>query len=128
MSAPCTATVAGSMVTATCTRLKGEMNSLRVGAVNLTATSQQKHIPQRTCLGCRATKPKRALARIVRTQEGRVTIDITGKERGRGAYLCPDADCARKALKASTLNRALRTSIDDAALAELLAWAEQLVK
>lgn len=94
--------------------------------VDRTATPQQKHIPHRTCLGCRATKPKRDLARIVRTAEGRVIVDTSGKARGRGAYFCPMTGCARRALKPSILNRALRITLDDAALAELRAWAEQL--
>ena len=91
-----------------------------------TAAPHGKHIPLRTCVGCRATKPKRTLARIVRTAEGHIAIDTTGKARGRGAYLCPKSACARRALKAGTLNRALRSNVDDAALAELRAWAEQL--
>ncbi|MYB77204.1 MAG: YlxR family protein [Chloroflexi bacterium] len=96
--------------------------------VNQAAAPQGKHIPQRTCLGCRTTKPKQALARIVRTADGRVAVDTTGKARGRGAYLCPNAGCARRALKAGTLKRALRVAIDDAALAELRAWAEQFAE
>jgi len=96
--------------------------------VSQAAAPQGKHIPQRTCLGCRKTKPKRTLARIVRAVDGSVAVDTTGKARGRGAYLCPDADCARRALKAGTLKRALRVAIDDAALAELRAWAEQFAE
>ena len=80
----------------------------------------------RTCLGCRATKPKPALVRIVRTAAGRAAIDSTGTARGRGAYLCPDAACAERALKAGTLNRALRTNVDKAALAALREWAASL--
>ena len=99
---------------------------MREGVVKRTATPQGKHIPQRTCLGCRTTKPKRELTRLVRTAAGGVEFDTTGKARGRGAYLCPDAACAGRALQASTLNRALRVSLNDAALAELRAWAEQL--
>jgi predicted RNA-binding protein YlxR (DUF448 family) len=93
-----------------------------------TATPQEKHIPQRTCLGCRTTKPKRSLTRIVRTAEGRVIIDTTGKARGRGAYFCPAVDCARQALRANVLSRALRVTIDDGALAELRAAVEQITE
>ncbi len=89
---------------------------------------QGRHIPQRTCIGCRQTKPKRDLARIVRTPEGGVTIDTAGKAEGRGAYVCVDAGCARRALRAGALKRALRTGIDAAALAELQAWAESLAE
>ena len=93
-----------------------------------TAMPRGKHIPQRTCIGCRQIKPKRDLARIVRTPAGRVTIDTAGKARGRGAYVCVDAGCAAKAVRAGTLQRALRTGIDTAALAELQAWAERLAE
>lgn len=94
--------------------------------VNTTATPQEKHTPQRTCLGCRTIKPKQSLTRIVRTAEGGAIVDATGKARGRGAYVCPTVDCARKALRANILNRALRVTIDDAALAELRASVEQM--
>lgn len=99
---------------------------MREGVVRRTAMPPGKRIPQRTCLGCRTTKPKRELIRLVRTAAGRVEFDTTGKARGRGAYLCPNVVCAGRALQASTLNRALRVSLDDAALAGLRAWAEQL--
>lgn len=66
------------------------------------------------------------MARIVRTQEGRLAVDATGKAQGRGAYVCAKADCAGKALKPGTLSRALRTGVDAAAVAELRVWAEQL--
>ena len=94
--------------------------------VTRAATPQAKHIPRRTCLGCRTTKPKRDLTRIVATAEGRVTVDATGKAPGRGAYLCPNAACAGQALKPGILSRALRVTLDRASLAELRAWAEQL--
>ena len=94
--------------------------------MNRTTTPHGKHIPRRTCLGCRTTKPKRDLTRIVSTAEGRVLVDATGKARGRGAYLCPKSGCAKQALTARTLSRALRTTIDGAALTELREWAEQL--
>ncbi|MCY4438069.1 MAG: YlxR family protein [Chloroflexi bacterium] len=83
-------------------------------------------MPQRTCLGCRAIKPKQSLIRIVRTAEGGALVDTTGKARGRGAYLCPTAACAKKALRANILNRALRVTLDNAALAELRASVEQI--
>ena len=53
----------------------------------------------RQCLGCREMKPKRELIRVVTTQDGEVHIDLTGKANGRGAYLCPNADCLKKAVK-----------------------------
>ena len=57
-----------------------------------------------------------------------MTVDATGKAQGRGAYLCPRADCARRALKAGILSRALRVKIDGASLTKLRALAEQLSK
>ncbi|MFS8640208.1 MAG: YlxR family protein, partial [Symbiobacteriaceae bacterium] len=52
-----------------------------------------KHVPQRTCIGCRAVRPKRELLRIVRTPEGEILFDPSGRRAGRGAYLCPSASC-----------------------------------
>jgi predicted RNA-binding protein YlxR (DUF448 family) len=67
-----------------------------------------KHVPQRTCIACRRTDPKRALVRLVRDGEGRVRIDATGKQAGRGAYLCHDPACWDQALRRRGLERALR--------------------
>lgn len=66
------------------------------------------------------------MARIVRTQEGRLAVDAVGNAQGRGAYVCAKAACAAQALKPGTLSRALRTGVDAAAMAELRAWAAQL--
>lgn len=71
-----------------------------------------KHVPQRMCVTCRERSAKRTLTRIVRTPEGAVEIDPTGKRNGRGAYLCDDPRCWEKALAADILARALKTSID----------------
>ena len=70
-----------------------------------------KHIPQRTCVGCRTTSSKREFMRIVRTPEGRVEIDPTGRRAGRGAYLCAQLSCWQDALAKDRLARALRTTI-----------------
>ena len=86
-----------------------------------------KKIPMRQCLGCREMKPKRELMRVVRSPEGQVGIDHNGKANGRGAYLCPKAECLKKAIKTKTLARALEVEIPqeiyDALLAELEAEA-----
>ncbi len=66
-----------------------------------------KKIPQRTCLGCKAVKPKKELVRIVRTPEGEVLVDPTGKKAGRGAYTCPSTECLEKAFKGTLLAQAL---------------------
>ena len=68
-----------------------------------------KHVPQRTCIGCRETLSKRELMRIVRTPEG-VRYDPTGKANGRGAYLHDKRSCWERALKGS-LAKALKTDL-----------------
>lgn len=87
--------------------------------------TKAKRIPQRTCVGCRATSAKREFVRIVRTPEGRVEVDATGKRNGRGAYLCARRPCWEEALKKDRLARALRTSIALQAREELRRYAEQ---
>jgi len=71
----------------------------------------QKKIPQRQCMGCRERKPKRELIRVVRGTDGTVNLDFGGKQNGRGAYICPDAECLKKAQKAKALERALEVPI-----------------
>jgi len=66
-----------------------------------------RRVPQRTCLGCQNVKPKREMVRIVRTPEGSVMIDATGKKPGRGAYLCPRLECLEIARKGKRIERAL---------------------
>lgn len=69
------------------------------------------HIPQRTCLGCWGSRDKRELIRLVRTSEGAVVVDPSGKRTGRGAYLCSLQECWRKGLKGKGLERRLRVSL-----------------
>ena len=83
-----------------------------------------KHIPQRTCIGCREVLPKRNLIRLVRTEEG-VRIDLSGRLPGRGAYLHDQKSCWIKGLKGS-LAKALRTTIQEQDLARLRAYMEDL--
>ncbi len=71
----------------------------------------QKKIPLRQCLGCREMKPKRELVRVVRSPEGHVSVDGTGRSPGRGAYICRDAGCLQKAIRSRALSRALETEI-----------------
>ncbi len=80
---------------------------------------RRKHIPQRTCVVCRRTFPKRELNRIIRTPEGNVLYDPTGKAQGRGAYLCNDLACWEKAISGNFLDRALRTKLTPAHRAAL---------
>ena len=72
---------------------------------------QQKKIPMRQCLGCREMKPKKELIRVVRSPEGEISLDFKGKASGRGAYVCPDAQCLQKAIKAKALERAFSAQI-----------------
>jgi predicted RNA-binding protein YlxR (DUF448 family) len=72
---------------------------------------KQRKIPQRTCIGCRTVRPKRDLIRIVRTPAGEILLDPTGKQSGRGAYLCPDTACMEQALRKKQLERALEAAI-----------------
>ena len=69
-----------------------------------------KHIPLRTCIACRSTEAKRGLVRIVRTPEGRVELDATGKRNGRGAYVHESRSCWDDALKKDRLGRALKVT------------------
>ena len=73
----------------------------------------QKKIPQRQCMGCRERKAKKELIRVVRTPEGAVCLDFSGKLNGRGAYICPCADCLKKARKAKSRARSLEVSIPE---------------
>src|SRR3954453_13523589 len=70
-----------------------------------------RHVPQRTCVGCREEQPKRALVRVVRGADGRVSLDPTGKAAGRGAYLCTRSACWATAFERGALARALRTTL-----------------
>lgn len=87
-------------------------------------TIRRKHIPQRTCVGCRQVMPKRSLIRIVRTPEG-VQVDPTGKMPGRGAYLHNLTSCWEKGLKGS-LAQALKTELTPEEHERLTAFAETL--
>jgi len=73
----------------------------------------EKKIPMRQCLGCREMKPKRELIRVVRSPEGEISLDFKGKANGRGAYVCPHADCLRKAIKARALEKAFSMKIPE---------------
>lgn len=72
-----------------------------------------KKIPQRRCLGCMQSFPKKELIRVVRTPESEVEIDLTGKKSGRGAYICKSEACLKKAVKAKRLQTNLEIEIPD---------------
>ena len=73
----------------------------------------EKKIPMRKCLGCGEMKPKKELIRAVKSPEGEISLDLTGKKSGRGAYICPDKSCFQKARKAKRLERALEAQIPE---------------
>ena len=73
----------------------------------------QKKIPQRQCMGCRERKNKREMIRVVRGTDGTVNLDFSGKAPGRGAYICPDPECLKKARKAKSLDRSLEVTIPE---------------
>ena len=82
---------------------------------------KKRKIPIRMCVGCREMKPKAELMRVVKPQEGECAIDRVGKAPGRGAYVCEDAECLKKAQKTHALERALEAKIDDAVFEQLAA-------
>ena len=92
---------------------------------------QQRKIPVRRCVGCNTQKPKKELVRVVRSPDGAVSVDLTGKKAGRGAYLCPSAACLAKARKAKRLQNAFGVPVPDDVFERLTAEitaAEQAAK
>lgn len=85
-----------------------------------------KHVPRRMCIACRGHDAKRGLYRIVRTPEGQVEPDPTGRRNGRGAYLCGQAACWEKALSSGMLARALNVNIETETLDALRRYASTL--
>lgn len=79
-----------------------------------------RKIPQRKCVGCNEMKDKKSLLRIVRSPEGLISLDLTGKKNGRGAYVCPDKECIKKAVKEKRLERALESNISEEVYQNLL--------
>lgn len=74
---------------------------------------QTKKVPVRMCSGCGQHIPKKELIRVVRSPEGELSVDLVGKKSGRGAYLCQNVECLRKARKARRLERSLSCQIPD---------------
>lgn len=72
-----------------------------------------KKVPLRMCAGCGEMFDKRTLVRVVKSPEGEVSLDLTGKKAGRGAYVCKNADCLKKARKKRAFERAFSIQIDD---------------
>ena len=70
-----------------------------------------KKIPMRQCVGCREMKPKKELVRVDKSPTGEITVDFRGKAPGRGAYVCPNTDCLKRAIKSKALERGFETAI-----------------
>ena len=83
------------------------------------AVPGQKKVPERRCVGCQGTFPKRDLLRVLRSPEGVISIDFTGKKGGRGAYLCKNEACFKKARKSGIIHRALECEISEEIYDEL---------
>lgn len=79
-----------------------------------------KKIPQRKCVGCGEMKDKKSLLRIVRSPEGEISLDKTGKKNGRGAYVCPCKECITLSIKQKGLERSLKVPVDPSVLTGLL--------
>lgn len=84
-----------------------------------------RHVPVRTCAGCREPRPRRELVRIVRSADGSVSVDLTGKRNGRGTYVCPRLECWERAIRSGSLARALKVTIRPQDRAELERASQQ---
>ena len=85
----------------------------------------QKRIPLRQCLGCRTMKQKSEIVRFVKSPEGKISLDLTGKKPGRGAYVCLNINCIKRIIKSNALGRSLKAQVPEAVLTQL---QEQLEK
>ena len=72
-----------------------------------------RKIPQRKCVGCGTSKDKKELIRVVKNAEGEISVDLTGKKNGRGAYICHDAECLAKAKKVGRLERSFECQLSE---------------
>ena len=81
---------------------------------------KQRRVPMRMCVGCREMKPKKELLRVVKSPEGAIAFDRVGKAPGRGAYVCPQAECLRRAIKSRALERGLDCQIPQEIYDQLL--------
>lgn len=79
----------------------------------------ERKIPMRKCTGCGEMKPKKELIRVVKGPEGEISLDLTGKKAGRGAYICHSRDCFDKARKAKRIEKAFETQIPDSVYEEM---------
>ena len=89
---------------------------------------KKKKIPMRKCTGCGEAKPKKDLIRVVKTTEGELLVDLTGKVNGRGAYICKSINCYDEAIKTNRIARNLEVSINDELVEELRKVVEEASK
>ena len=87
-----------------------------------------KKIPQRKCIVCQDRDSKKELMRIVKNKEGEIFLDPSGRATGRGAYICKDSECLKKAIKTKALNRAFKVEVSDEVYEKLLAELESYDK
>jgi len=87
--------------------------------------TRRRKVPLRVCVGCQEKKPKKSLMRIVRTPEGTIELDTTGKKSGRGVYVCPQKDCLNLAQKGNRLGKQLNRRIPEALINQLWSNFEQ---
>ena len=79
----------------------------------------EKKVPLRKCLGCMSSFPKKDLVRVVKTPDGEVVLDLSGKKSGRGAYICKNSACLKKAVKSKRIQNNLETEIPEGVILEL---------
>jgi hypothetical protein len=85
-----------------------------------------KKIPQRQCVGCREMKDKKSMLRIVKTPENTFCVDSSGRKNGRGAYICSNGECLKKAIRSKGLERTLKAPIPEEIYAQLLEEMKEL--
>ena len=90
--------------------------------------NKTKKVPQRKCIACQDRDNKKELIRIVKNKEGEIFIDLTGKANGRGAYICKDSECLKKAIKSKALNKAFKIDVPDEVYDNLLMELEEYEK
>ena len=88
--------------------------------------SATKKIPPRQCVGCREMKNKKDLIRILKTESEGIIIDTTGKKNGRGAYICPNSECLKKAVQSKGLERSFKCAVEQDVYANLKKEMENL--
>ena len=79
----------------------------------------QKRIPLRQCIGCRTMMPKSEIIRVSKSPEGVISLDTSGKNPGRGAYICKNTQCLKRVIKSNALNRAFKTQIPECIINQL---------